>query len=130
MVDPEFVVGIKPGDSCVVIGDQGDEFTHAFSVEWYIGQSQIYPGFIGKMSNLTHFPLKLGCQGYTFLDHAVDDFNQGMIPSKQILSKHQNWMHSLISLMPLFLQSLEVSHAWLVPFLIILNHSLLLDHIS
>ena len=32
-VDSESAVGIKPGDSCVVIGNQVDEFTHIWSAE-------------------------------------------------------------------------------------------------
>ena len=33
--------------------------------------------FTGKVSSLTHFPLELGCEDYSFLDQAVADFEQG-----------------------------------------------------
>ena len=29
---------------------------------------------MGKVSTLTHFPLKPGCEDYAFLDQAVEDF--------------------------------------------------------
>ena len=38
----------------------------------------IYPGFTGKVSSLTHFPLEPGCEDYAFLDQAVADFKQGL----------------------------------------------------
>ena len=40
--------------------------------------SHIYPGFTGKVSSLTHFPLELDCEDYPFLDQAVADFEQGL----------------------------------------------------
>ena len=40
--------------------------------------SHIYPGFTGKVSSLTHFPLEPGCEDYSFLDKAVTDFEQGL----------------------------------------------------
>ena len=48
---------VKPGDSSVVIKFQVDEFTLSWSVECFIVQSHIYPGFTGNMSTLTNFPL-------------------------------------------------------------------------
>ena len=62
------VMGIKPGDSSVVIGYQVDEFTHTWSAEQFVACSDIYPGFTGKVSSLTHFPLESGCEDYAFLD--------------------------------------------------------------
>ena len=59
-VDSDSVMGIKPGDSGVVIGYQVDEFTHTWSAEWFVACSHIYPGFTGKVSSLTHFPLEPG----------------------------------------------------------------------
>ena len=56
MVDSESVMGIKPGDSSVVIGYQVDEFTCNWSAEWFVAHSHIYPGFTGKVSSSTHFP--------------------------------------------------------------------------
>ena len=38
----------------------------------------IYPGFTGKVSSLTHFPLEPGCKDYAFLDQGVADFKQGL----------------------------------------------------
>ena len=77
-VNSESVVGIKPGDSSVVIGYQVDEFTHTWSTEWFVVHSHIYPGFTGKVSSFTHFPLEPRCEDYAFLDQAVDDFEQGL----------------------------------------------------
>ena len=62
MVDSESAMGIKPGDSGVVIGYQVDEFTHTWSAEWFVACSQIYSGFTGNVSSLTHFPLEPGCE--------------------------------------------------------------------
>ena len=56
--NPESAVGVKPGDSAVVIGYQVDEFTQAWLVE--------------------HFPLEPGCEDYSFLDQAVSDFQHGL----------------------------------------------------
>ena len=77
-VDSDSVMGIKPGDSGVVIGYQVDEFTCTWSVGWFVAHSHIYPGFTGKVSSLTHFPLEPGCEDYAFLDQAVIDFEQGL----------------------------------------------------
>ena len=77
-VDSESVMGIKPGDSSVVIGYQVDEFTHTWSEEWFVACSHIYPGFTGKVSSLTHFPLEPGYEDYAFLDQAGADFKQGL----------------------------------------------------
>ena len=77
-VDSPSVMGIKPGDSGVVIGYQVDEFTHTCSSEQFEAHSHIYLGFTGKVSSLTHFPLEPGCEDYAFLDQAVADFEQGL----------------------------------------------------
>ena len=69
VVDSDSVMGIKPGDSSVVIGYQVDEFTCTWSAD---------PGLTGKVSSLTHFPLEPGCEDYAFLDEAVADFEQGL----------------------------------------------------
>ena len=71
-------MGIKPGGSGVVIGYQVDEFTHTWSAEQFVACSHIYPGFTGKVSSLTHFPLEPDCEDYSFLDQAVVDFEQGL----------------------------------------------------
>ena len=67
-VDSDSVMGIKPGDSGVVIGYQVDEFTHTSSAQQFVAHSHIYPGFTGKVSSLTHFPLEPGCEDYAFLE--------------------------------------------------------------
>ena len=77
-VNSDSVLGIKPGDSSVVIGYQADEFSHTWSAEWFVTCSHIYPGFTGKVSSLTHFPLEPECEDYAFLDQAVGDFEQGL----------------------------------------------------
>ena len=77
-VNSEPVMGIKPGDSSVVIGYQVDEFTSTWSAEQFDACSHIYPGFTGKVSSLTHFPLEPGCEDYAFLDQAAADFKQGI----------------------------------------------------
>ena len=56
-VDSESVVGIKHSDSGVVIGYQVDKLTHFWSAEYFIAQPHIYPGFMGKVFTLTHFPV-------------------------------------------------------------------------
>ena len=43
---------------------------------WFVTWSHIYPGFRGKMSSLTHLQLEPGYEDYSFLDHAVADFEQ------------------------------------------------------
>ena len=78
MVNSESVMGIKPGDSGVVIGYQIDEFTCTWSTEQFVAHSHIYPGFTGKVLSLTHFPLEPGCEDYACLDQAVVDFEQGL----------------------------------------------------
>ena len=59
VVNSDSVMGVKPGDSGVVIGYQGDEFTCTWSAEQFMAHSHIYPGFTGKVSSLTHFPLRV-----------------------------------------------------------------------
>ena len=66
VVNSKSVMGIKPGDSSVVNGYQVEEFTHTWSAEWFVAHSHIYPGFTGKVSSLTHFPLGPGCEDYAF----------------------------------------------------------------
>ena len=78
MVNSESVVGIKHGDSGVVIGYHVDEFTGTWSAKQFVALSHIYPGFTGKVSSLTHFPLEQRCKDYSFLEQAVADFEQGL----------------------------------------------------
>ena len=75
------LVGIKPGDSSVVIGYQVNEFACTWSAEWFVSCSHIYPGFTGKVSSLTHYPLEPGCEDYFFLDELLLTLNRAWIPS-------------------------------------------------
>ena len=77
-VNSDIVMGVKPGDSSVVIGYQVEQITHTWSAEWFVAHSHIYPEFTGMVSSLTHFPLEPGCEHYAFLDQAVADFEQGL----------------------------------------------------
>ena len=78
MVNSESVVGIKPGDSAVVIAYQVDEFTNTWSAEWFVAHSHINSWFTGKVSSLTLFALEPWCEDYSCLDQAVADFEQGL----------------------------------------------------
>ena len=53
-------------------------FTHTWSAEQFIAHSHSYPGFTGKVSSLTHFPLGPECDDYAFLDQGVADFEEGL----------------------------------------------------
>ena len=70
--------GIEPGDSGLVIRYQADKFIHTILAEHFMAQSHIYLRFMCKLSTLTHFPLKVGCEDYFFLDQAVPDFKHGL----------------------------------------------------
>ena len=50
------VIGIKPGDSSMVIRYQVDECTDPWLAEYFVAESHIYPGFIGKVQ---HYPLPI-----------------------------------------------------------------------
>ena len=126
VVDSDSVMGIKPGDSSVVIGYQVDEFTRTWSAEQFVAHSHIYPGFTGKVSSLTHFPLEPGCEDYAFLDQAVADFEQGL---DSILTDSLETLELDTSLEEPDAQFLLGFSTWLVPILIILSHSLLLAFI-
>ena len=78
MVNSESVMGIKPGDSSVVIAYQVDESTHTWSAQQFVACSHIYAGFTGKVSSLTHFPLEPGHEDYAFLDQTIADFEQSL----------------------------------------------------
>ena len=127
VVDPNSVMAIKPGDSGVVIGYQLDEFTRTWSAVRFVARSHIYPGFTGKVSSLTHFPLEPGCEDYAFFwIRLLLTSNKDWTPSSLIHLQHQIWTLPCRSLMPLLLQSLQGFFTRLVPFLITLSHSLLL----
>ena len=74
MVNSELVVGMKPGDSSVVILFQVDNFTHSLFTVCFVAQSHIYAWFTGKVSSLTYFPLEPACEDYSCLDQAVEPF--------------------------------------------------------
>ena len=77
-VNSKCVVGIKPGDSGVVIRYQVDDFTCTWSAECFIAWSHMYPSSTGKVPTLTHFPLKPDCDDYSFLDQAVEHFEHSL----------------------------------------------------
>ena len=110
MVDCESLVHIKAGDSGVVIGYQVDEFTYTWFEEWFATHSHIYSGFTGKVSSLTHFPLEAGCEDYSFLDQVVADFEQGLDSILIDFIETPQLDTSLMSLMPLHLQSSGFLH--------------------
>ena len=58
-VDSKSVVGIKPGDSSVMIGYQVDEVTYLVG-RLFDALSHTYPALM--VSRLTHFPLEQGCE--------------------------------------------------------------------
>ena len=118
-------MGIKPGHSGVVIGYQVDEFTCTWSAEQCVTHSHICPGLAGKVSPLTHFALEPGCENYSFLDHAVSDFEQGL---DSILTNSLETPELDISLDEPDAVTSSVSPGFLhsVLFLIISNHSLFL----
>ena len=72
-VNSKSVVGIKLGDSFVLIGCQFDECTYNLSVECFIVWSYIYPGVMGQVSTPIHFPLEPGCEDCFLFDQAVND---------------------------------------------------------
>ena len=83
--------------------------------------------FLGSQArpSLTQCPLEPGCEDYSFLDQAVTDFEQGLdsiltdfinIPELDTSFEEPNIIISSVSL---------GSYTQLVPFLILLNHSLL-----
>ena len=98
-------MGIKPGDSSVVIGYQVDEFPHTWSAKQFVACCHIYPGFTGKVSSLTHLPLEPGCEEYAFWIRLFLTLNKAWIPSSLIHSRHQNWTLPWMSLMSLHFQS-------------------------
>ena len=64
IVNSKSVVGIKTGDSGVVSGYNTVEFTHTWLIKYFTARSHIYPGFTGKVSVLTYFPLEPRCEDY------------------------------------------------------------------
>ena len=106
MVNTKSVFGIKLDDFGVLIRYQVDECTHTWLLEHFFIQFY-FPGFTGKVSTLTHFPLELDCEDYSFLDQAVGDFEQGFV---SILIDSTNMPEldaSLDRLMSCLLQSLH-----------------------
>ena len=73
------MLGIKPGDSGVVILYHVDEYICTQLAEHFIAQSQFCYGCMDKESTLTHFPLKPGYEELSFLDQAVEEFEYGLV---------------------------------------------------
>ena len=72
------MLGVKPGDSSVVIEYYVDEFTHTWSEEQFVAHSLIYPWVTGMLSSLKHFPLEPGCEDYSLLCQAIAVLEQGL----------------------------------------------------
>ena len=85
MVNSESVVDVTPGDSGVVIRYQVDEFIFTWSVEYFIAQSDIYASFMGNVSMLIYSTPEQGCEDYSFLDQALEDFEHIFILSSWTL---------------------------------------------
>ena len=62
----------------MVNGYQVDTFFCTLFAECFIARSHIYPGFKGKLSTSTNFPLEVGCEDCSFLDQTVEDFEHGL----------------------------------------------------
>ena len=102
------LVDVKHGDSSVMIGYQVDQFTHTWLLEYFV-LSNIYLGFMGKMSTLTYFLLEPGYEDCSFLTKLLQALSMILNPFSLSLLKHQNWILPLMSLMPWLLQSLQGS---------------------
>ena len=100
--------------TCVMTGNQIDEFTPILLAEPFVAQSHIYHGFMGKMSKLTHFQLHLVCKDYSFLTRQIRISNMVLILSSKTPKTHQNWINPLMRLTPCLLQFLRVFCTWLV----------------
>ena len=118
MVDSEFAVGIKSGNSGVMFGYQVDEFTCTWSTEGFFGQSHIYPGFTGKVSTLSYFPPEPVWEDYSFLDQAVEDFKQSWFYPHRLYWYTKTgcilwwgWCHAFFSL---FMVSMSISTTALI----------------
>ena len=66
-VNYKYVVVVELNDSGVMIGYQVDEFSHTLLADHFVAQSHSYPGLVGP-----------GCEDYSFLDQAVQDFQHGL----------------------------------------------------
>ena len=125
MVNSKSVVGIEPGNSGMVIGYQVDESIHL--VSWVLHRNDHTDTQVhGQVSVLNQFPIEPGCEDYSFLDKCVKDIEHCL---DSVLKDSVNTLELdayLMMLMPCLFQSLHVSYAWLVSFLIILDCSLLL----
>ena len=126
MVDSKSAVGIKTGDSSVVIWYQVNGFTHTLFEKCFVAGSQIDPRFTGIVSILTYFPLDSGCEDYSFWTMWVRTLSNVLNPSSLTLSLHQNCKHPLMRLILCLLQSIQGFCNWSVPILTFLNYSLLL----
>ena len=73
------MVGIRHGDSSVVIRSQAAECTLIWLKECFIAQLHIYLGFMGKVSIYTHWPLESEYENYSSLDQAVTDFEDKFV---------------------------------------------------
>ena len=92
-VNSESVVGVKPGNYCVVIGYQVDEFTCTWLAEHLITWSNIYLGFMDKASN--PFP-SWTVRIVPFWTRQLSQLGMVLILTSRTLWTHQYWMHPLM----------------------------------
>ena len=111
MINSKSFIDIKPCDSGMVNGYQVDEFTCTLQQSAFLCNHTFILVSQVKVSTLNHFPLELGCEDYSFLDQAVDDFRQGLDSFLTDSSTCHTWIHLLTGLMPYLLQSLQGIYA-------------------
>ena len=110
----------------LLIGYKVDEFTCTWLVELLVAQTYILPGFMGKVSSQTHYCLNQGVRIIHLWTKQLQTLSMVLILSSLTPLRHWNWMHHLMNLMSLLLQSLQGSNIWLLSLLILLNCHLLL----
>ena len=94
------VVGVKPGDSGMVIGYQVDEFTCTWSSEFFIAQSHIYSEFMARYPFLRTSHLNQAVRITPFRTTQSKTLNMVLSLSLQTLSIHQNCKYPLMRLLP------------------------------
>ena len=127
MSKSESMVCIKRGDSGVVIGYQVDIFTCTLFAENFIAQLHIYPGLTGKVSPWIDFPPELGCEEYSFLGPDSWRFHgwSCFYPTISVDTPYLDASFEEAYVLPSSVSTGFLT--WLVPVLIILDHSLLLE---
>ena len=125
MVNSKCIVVIKPGNSSVVIWYQVDEFTLTSSVEYLLLNHTFTLGRFEKC-HTNQLSTWTRVWGIFFFGQSSWQLSMVLIPSLPSLSKHQNGIYPLMTLMLCLLQSFQGSYVQLVQFLIIVKCSLFL----